>query len=117
MGTLIGLGLTNQKPSHKPEQLMEAVMEEDETCGKYNHDIGGLTNRELQICYSAPGIVSACDGDSGGPLVYTENGKPVCLLGIATFTWERCWDPDYPCVFIAVGILRNWIIRQLKLLY
>ena len=113
-GTLIGLGLTNQNPDIKPQGLMQAVLQKSDSCGEYEKN-GYRVNKAHQVCYSVPGLASACVGDTGSPLLYKDDGNTICLLGIASYSFQKCDHPDYPTVFTSVEGLRGWMRKSLHL--
>ena len=92
---------------------MEATLQRFENCGEYTED-NGLVNPEVQLCYSILGIAAACTGDIGGLIVFKKNGTVVCLIGISSFSAERCEHLFYPSVFTSAFYLRNWILRRMK---
>ncbi|KAF7286838.1 hypothetical protein GWI33_003895 [Rhynchophorus ferrugineus] len=47
---------------------------------------------------------SACSGDSGGPLVLNNR-----LVGIVSWGFTPCGNPNYPSVFVHVSAYLNWI--------
>ena len=113
-GTAIGLGLVSQHPETRASQLMEVVLQRDETCGSYDLRQESALTPQTQICYSIPGTAATCTGDMGGPIVHEEGGHVKCVIGISSYNVERCDDPDYPSIFMGAGILRTWIRRHVN---
>lgn len=47
---------------------------------------------------------SACRGDSGGPLVHNNR-----LVGVVSWGYTPCGNPNYPSVYVHVAAYLNWI--------
>lgn len=68
---------------------------------------GTITDAMICAGYEDGGKDS-CNGDSGGPLVKFDNGNAQ-LIGVVSFGYNQCADPEHAGVYARVTAGRSWI--------
>lgn len=88
------------------EHLLETELDawEEKFCEDF-FDYYSWTISDRMMCASRPGYGS-CQGDSGGPLVDKKSGVQV---GIVSYGFGDCANPDFPGIYARVSDQIDWI--------
>ena len=113
MATIIGWGSLNPEESAFPEILQEAevpIVTRATALATTNYPAGSLTTNMIPAGHAAGGIDS-CGGDSGGPLLVrdAETGD-WAIVGVTSFGFGDCGDPEVYGIYARVLNYRDWIL-------
>ncbi|CAL4064029.1 unnamed protein product [Meganyctiphanes norvegica] len=103
-GIMLGWGQTTNNDDSLSNNLLEVALpiRANNNCGRW----GRLDN--IKMCVGSTSLNDVCRGDSGGPLFVVENNRYV-LVGINSYSGQRCANPDTPAVFARVSKVLPWI--------